>query len=144
MSAAVRSSKPFVRIACRRRRGFGLDTSLPADPALIEAEVLRLLAARAPDALVLRPSERPDRPVPSGHRAVPAFVGGAPDLLLLLPGGKSFCLKIRTQAERLSREQAAFGDLCRQRGIPYAVVRSLAEARAALRGAGVSIGEERS
>ena len=127
----------------RRRRGFGLDTLLPADPGIIEAQVLRLLSDAAPDVLAIRPSAKPDRPAPVGHRAVPPFVPGAPDLLLLLPGGRTACLKIRTQAERLSPEQAAFSDLCRQRRIPFAVVRSLAEARAALIGFGVPIGEAR-
>jgi hypothetical protein len=144
MSAVETRGKPFVQTAFRRRRGFGLETPLPADPALIEAEVLRLLSTRAPEVLAIRPSAKPDRAIPPGHRAVPAFVSGTPDLLLLLPGGKSFCLKIRAQAERLSRDQAAFGDLCRERGIPYVVVRSLAEARAALLRVGVSIEEARS
>lgn len=124
-----------------RRRGFGLDTPLPADPAIIEAQVLRLLAGTRPEILAIRPSTTPDRQRPPGHRTAPAFVAGVPDLLLLLPGGKTACLKIRTQAERLSRDEVAFGDLCRQRAIPFAVVRSLAEARAALARFGVPLGE---
>jgi hypothetical protein len=122
------------------RRRFGLETLLPTDPAIIEAQVLRLLA-RHPEVLAVRPSASPDRPVRAGHRPGPAFVPGAPDLLLLLPGGRTICLKIRTQAERLSRQEAVFGDLCRERGIPFAVVRSVAEARAALARFGIAIGE---
>ncbi|WP_131194723.1 hypothetical protein [Lichenihabitans psoromatis] len=115
-----------------RRRSFGLDTMQPANAATIEAEVLRILAAEAPHVLTIRPSTQPDRARPAGHRAVPAFVGGTPDLLLLFPGGRSLCLKIRTQAERLSHDHVAFGHLCRHRDIPYVVVRSVAEARRAL------------
>jgi hypothetical protein len=115
-----------------QRRRFGLDTTLPADPAVIEAGVLRLIGAIAPDAIAMRPAPRPDRAPPAGHRPVPAFVPGAPDLLLLLPGGRTACLKIRTQAMRLTRDQASFGALCQERGIPFAVVRSVEEARIAL------------
>ena len=127
------------RLAVRARRRFGLDTLLPADPAVIEAGVLRLLASCAPHVLVVRPSAHPDRPSPAGHRPVPTFVSGAPDLLLLLPGGRSACLKIRTQAMRLTRDQAGFASLCQERGIPFAVVRSVAEARDALGRLGITV-----
>ena len=140
MSAASCRIGTVSQATTRRRRGFGLDTLLPADPAVIEAQVLRLLAG-TPDVLAVRPAASPDRARPPGHRPAPAYPKGAPDLLLLLPGGRSACLKIRTQAERASRDEAAFADLCRQRRIPYAVVRSAAEARAALRGFGVAVGE---
>ncbi len=132
MNAAGPTTPRGNRGSAIRRRGFGLDTLLPADPTLVEAGVLRLLSSDAPEVIAIRPANQPDRPPSPGHRAVPSFVAGAPDLLLLLPGGKSACLRIRSQAERLSRDQVAFRDLCGQRGIPYAVVRSLAEARSAL------------
>lgn len=128
MSAVTRLGAERPRI----RRRFGLDTVLAADPAVIEAEVLRLLATLDPAVLAVRPSTHPDRVVSPGHRAAPAFVPGAPDLLLLLPGGRTACLKIRSQAMRLTRDERAFGDLCQQRGIPFAIVRSAAEARTAL------------
>lgn len=121
-----------------RRRRFGLDTLLPADPAVIEADILRLLARIEPDVITVRPSPSPDRARPAGHRPVPSFLPGQPDLLLLMPGGRTACLKIRTQAMRLSREQASFGDLCAQRGIPFVVVRSVAEARDALKRLGLA------
>lgn len=94
--------------------------------------MLRLLAEADPNLVIVRPSQQPDRVPPPGHRPVPALPSGAPDLLLLGPEGRAACLKIKTQADRLSRDQTAFADLCRRRGIPYAVVRSLDEARAAL------------
>lgn len=119
--------------ARHRRARFALDTILPADPALIEAEVLRLLQDRAPAVLAVRPSASPDRPPVPGRRKTPVFPRGAPDLVLLAPGGRTACVKIRTQAARPTRDEAAFEDLCRQQGIPFAVVRSAAEADEALR-----------
>ncbi len=118
--------------AAPRRRRFGLDTVLPADPLVVEAQVLRMLAAADPSLIVVRPSDRPDRVPPDGHRPVPGLPPGAPDLLLLGSQGRTACLKIKTQAARLSRDQAAFADLCRARDVPFAVVRSPGEARAAL------------
>lgn len=118
--------------ARHRRARFALDTVLPADPALIEADVLRLLQDRAPSVLAVRPSASPDRPPVPGRREAPAFPRGAPDLVLLAPGGRTACVKIRTQAARPTRDEAAFEDLCRQQGIPFAVVRSAAEAAEAL------------
>ena len=140
MTAPVKPPAPSVG---RNRRRFGLDTLLPADPAVIEAGVLRLIGDIAPDAIPVRPASQPDRASPVGHRPVPAFVAGAPDLLLLLPGGRSACLKIRTQAMRLTADQASFGALCEERGIPFAVVRSVEEARAALVRLGVAAREGR-
>lgn len=116
----------------RGRRRFALDTVLPADARVIEVRVLRWLAEAAPTLVVVRPSDRPDRAPPPGHRAAPALPPGVPDLLLLGPAGRAACLKIKAQADRLSRDQAAFADLCRQSGIPFAVVRSPEEARGAL------------
>lgn len=125
-------SRPLGSAARQRRTRFALDTALPADPALIEADVLRLLQDRAPAVLAVRPSASPDRPPVPGRRKAPAFPRGAPDLVLLAPGGRTACVKIRTQAARPTREEAAFEDLCRQQGIPFAVVRSVEEAAAAL------------
>lgn len=118
--------------ARRLRTRFALDTVLPADAALIEADVLRLLQDRAPEVLAVRPSAAPDRPAMPGRRAVPTLPRGVPDLVLLAPGGRSACLRIRTQAARPTRDEAGFEDLCRQQGIPFAVVRSAGEAEAAL------------
>ncbi len=135
-----RTSRP-ARVVTSRSRGFGLDSPLPADPAIVEAQILRLLSTAEPDLIVVRPARDPEHARPPGHRAVPAFVAGVPDLLLLGRSGKVACLKIKTQAARLSPDQAAFGDLCRQLGIPFAVVRSLNEARSALARFGLSVGE---
>ena len=124
-----------------RRRGFGLDSPLPADPRIVEAQILRLLRNGSPEVIVVRPSRAPDHAPKAGHRPVPAFLDGTPDLLLLAPGGRVACLKIRTQAIPLSRAEQAFAGLCRQHAIPFAAVRSLAEAHAALARFGMPLGE---
>lgn len=129
-----------IRTAASRKRDFSLDTALPADPAVLEAQVLRLLSEAAPAIIAIRPSDNPERAARDGHRTPPPFVKGVPDLILLLPQGRTACLRIKTQANRLTREQVMFGDLCRQRGIPFAVVRSAPEARDALIRFGVSPG----
>ncbi len=117
----------------RLRTRFALETVLPSDPAILEADVLRVLRAQAPDIITVRPSTSPDRPVVPGHRAVPSLPRGAPDLVLLAPGGRTACLRIRTQAARPSSDERAFQDLCRQQNIPFAIVRSAGEAASALR-----------
>ena len=135
------ATAPSIRAAAGRRRAFSLDTALPADPAVLEAQILRLLSEAAPAIIAIRPSNSPERAPRDGHRTPPPFVKGVPDLILLLPRGRTACLRIKTQADRLSREQVMFGDLCRQRGIPFAVVRSAPEARDALIRFGVAPGE---
>lgn len=67
----------------------------------------------------------------SSHPRV-SLAAGVPDLLLLASGGRVVFVKIKTQAEDLSRAHRAFADLCRQRTIPLLVVRSLPEAKKAL------------
>ena len=116
--------------ANRRRRRFGLDAPLPADPRIVERAVLRHLAERCPAVLVLAVTpvaKEPDEP-----RSGIDLATGLPDLLLLLPAGRLACLKIKTQAQTLTRAQRAFADLCRERAIPFHIVRSLPEARIVL------------
>ena len=72
------------------------------------------------------------RSAASLSRAAPVKRGvERPDLLLLAPGGRSLFLKVKPQAEDLSRAHRAFADLCRGCAVPLLVVRSLAEARQA-------------
>ena len=111
-------------VALRRRR-FGLDTPLPADRAIIERSILRHLRAQRP-AVVAFPLQADRRPSGAGLAGA-----GAPDLLLLAPGGRTVFVRIKLQAETLPRAHRAFADLCRACGVPLVVVRSLAEAQAA-------------
>lgn len=124
-----------------RRRRFGLDAPLPADPHIILRAVLRHIAAERPGAVPIGLTRAPA----SRDRGAPGRVSladGVPDLLLLLPGGRLGFLLIKTQARALSRAERAFADLCRTRAIPVHVVRSLPEARQALDSLGIPTSTE--
>ncbi len=116
-----------------KRRAFGLDAPLPVDRRIVERALLRHLADERPAVLVLTlrgettADCRDAKPGPTTTLAA-----GVPDLMLLAPGGRLVFLTIKTQAETLPRAHRAFADLCRDRGIPVLVVRSLPEARKAL------------
>ena len=126
---AMRSEGEPVAGSAPHRRRFGLDTPLPADPQVIERAVLRVLAERCPSILVVPIKPTPDTGQPNGKVDLAA---GVPDLLLLLPEGRLAWLKLKPQAQRLTRAQNAFADLCRERAIPFHVVRSANEARQVL------------
>ncbi|MCW6507727.1 VRR-NUC domain-containing protein [Lichenifustis flavocetrariae] len=116
--------------AGRSRRKFGLDAPLPADRRIIERALLRHLAECRPEVVVLALRQDTSRPDTAANAPIPVSAG-VPDLLLLAPKGRSLFVKIKTQAEDLSRADRAFADLCQQRGIPLVVVRCLPEARRA-------------
>ncbi|MBE7220367.1 MAG: hypothetical protein INR64_18005 [Caulobacteraceae bacterium] len=99
----------------KRRRGFGLDSPLPADRRVILRAVLRHLAEERPAVVALTLSGS----------------GGTPDLMLLAPKGRSLFVTIKPQAEDLTRAHRTFADLCRAAAVPLVVVRSLPEARQA-------------
>ena len=128
ISAAIRDGDAGASKRAPRRR-FGLDSPLPADPRIVERAVLRHIATCRPTLVVLtlaRVSE-------AGTSRPGLHLGaGVPDLMLLIPGGRVAFLTIKTQARDLTRAERAFADLCRACAIPVHVVRSLAEARAAL------------
>ncbi len=111
----------------RKRRGFGLDSPLPADRRIILRAVLRHLATERPAVVVLGLGAETPVPRTAAGRVNPE----APDLLLLAPGGRSVFVKIKLQAEDLTRDHRAFADLCRSCAVPLVVVRSLPEARQA-------------
>ena len=136
--AIVRNLDEPVKPARHQHRRFGLDAPLPADRQVIERAILRHIREYRRSVVVLglgkQASPQRDR---TAYDAV-QLAAGAPDLLLLMPGGRVAFLTIKTQAQDLSRAQRAFGDVCRERAIPLHVVRSLAEARRALDHLGVS------
>lgn len=123
---ALRNPDDSSNLVARRRR-FGLEAPLPADPHVIERAVLRHLAEHHPAVLALAVTRAATPEKGGPHVDVAA---GVPDLLLLYPGGRLACLKIKTQAQTLSTAQKAFADLCRGQGIPFHIVRSLSEGRA--------------
>lgn len=57
---------------------------------------------------------------------------GVPDLLLLGPDGRLRCIEVKGASGRLSDGQNEFRAFCIARGIPFAVVCSLADALAIL------------
>jgi hypothetical protein len=63
------------------------------------------------------------------------FVTGAPDLVVAWQGGGVF-LEFKAAKGKVSKPQAAMAAACEKAGVAYAVVRSLAEAQAAMRAAG--------
>lgn len=121
--SAVQSESP----AGQGRRRFGLDTPLPADRRVVRRAILRHLAESRAAVVPLSLAG----PTPDGPAARAPIEAGLPDLLLLAPGGRLVFLKIKTQAEELSRAHRAFADLCRERAVPFVVVRSLPEAKRA-------------
>jgi hypothetical protein len=116
------------------RRKFGLDTPLPADPRIVERAILRHIAECRPTfvALALKGECPREAAGLHGEGCRITLEAGVPDLMLMLPGGRLAFLKIKTQAQDLSQAHRAFADLCRERDIPLAVVRSLSEARPVL------------
>ena len=108
----------------RRRRGFGLDSPLPADRRVILRALLRHLAEERPDVVVLG---RGDRLAPPSAATAPDAIG-SPDLLLLAPGGRTVFVTVKPQAAALTRAHRAFAALCRSCAVPLVVVRSLPEA----------------
>ena len=59
-------------------------------------------------------------------------VDGVPDLAFVLPDGRAAFLEVKTRTGRLSPEQRAFRDRCTAVGAPYAIVRSVEEAKRVL------------
>jgi len=57
---------------------------------------------------------------------------GWPDLTIITPMGRVVFLEIKRAGEKLSPSQVAFRDECLSRGIPFACVESVDQAREAL------------
>lgn len=110
----------------RRRRGFGLDSPLPADRRVILRAVLRHLAEDRPAVVVFGLAAAAPPSGPADRQTV-----DGPDLLLLAPAGRSLFVTVKPQAADLGRAHRAFADLCRSCAVPLLVVRSLPEARRA-------------
>ena len=55
------------------------------------------------------------------------MMAGAPDIVLFLPVGRVICFELKSKTGRMSDAQKDFRDLCIACGIPYFVVRTLAE-----------------
>lgn len=60
------------------------------------------------------------------------MLAGAPDLLVIPPGGLACFLEVKSPAGTLSEAQVAFKARCEAAGVPYAVVRSSMQAETQL------------
>jgi hypothetical protein len=59
---------------------------------------------------------------------------GIPDLVFVLPHGKAAFIEVKAGKGRLTEAQEAFRLLCDERGIPWALARSVADVEAILHG----------
>src|SRR5688500_1163857 len=69
------------------------------------------------------------------QRAYPKRMGvkaGVPDICIARPGATAAFLELKSRDGRQTAEQAAFEQLCKANGSPYAVARTIDEAIAAL------------
>jgi hypothetical protein len=62
---------------------------------------------------------------------------GIADLMIIAPGGRAHFLEVKAPTGRMRPEQLQFETWCRTYDVPHAVVRSIDEAVAALRGWGL-------
>jgi hypothetical protein len=68
-------------------------------------------------------------------------LAGVPDLIVLAPVGKAFCLEVKPPGEHLSPEQREIFDTLTATGISCAVVHSIDDARRAFKAWGVETRE---
>jgi hypothetical protein len=64
-------------------------------------------------------------------------LSGVADLIFIGPGGRAYCLEMKTRKGRQQPEQALFEHKVREIGGAYAIARSFDEALAVLRGWGL-------
>lgn len=69
--------------------------------------------------------------IDGSHRKAMGVQPGFPDILIFA-GGQGYCLEVKADKGRLTKYQKMLKDQLERQGIPYAVVRSVDEARAAL------------
>ena len=114
-------------VVIKRRGGFGLADVRVVDPRRTEADILAWIAATLPGVVPLRVAE-------IGPETEPRT------LALVERRGRAVILRVEGRPRRPDRADGPMVARCRAEGIPVAVVRSLAEARAALRRFGLEPG----
>jgi hypothetical protein len=130
--AAVRSMRDLrpAPLIVKRRRTFGLDAPRAQDPRRTERAVLAWLESAIPEIVPLRvacpEAAAGGKPVLSPDREGLAMA-------LLLPRGQVALLQIAGGADRPGPRTLALLRDCHARRVPVAVIRTLDEARAALR-----------
>lgn len=102
---------------------------------LLYLEALRIYAAHAPNGSVLAGDSKA-RAMQSNALKKAGVRPGFPDLILIkrdAEGSRVGFFEIKRPGGKLSPEQEAFSDLCTDWRLPFAVVRSVDDAQAALR-----------
>ena len=115
--------KPRIITILRKRRAFGLDAPRPPDLKRLEADIRDWLEQKVPSGLVLR-------------LAAEDTAEASRTLLILLPGCRVALLCMEAGAPDRSASPQLAAD-CRARGIALALVSSIDDVRAALRGLGI-------
>jgi hypothetical protein len=101
--------------------------------ASIQKSIVRFIKIAAPQCLIFA--------IPNGARrtangyaanAVPGLTPGVADLCLVAPGGKAHFIEVKNAKGRVSEQQNWFLGCCDERDIPYRVVRSIDDVRAAM------------
>lgn len=127
----------------RRRAGMGLDPAFPVDEDTIHIAIKRWLETVLPTAIVLHVPNDGKRSEAAGARLKRlGMLAGWPDLTVMLPAEERvFLLEVKNQSGVLSSDQRACHAMLRARRIPVAVVRSIDDARIAIRGWGIETRE---
>lgn len=127
------------------RRGasrLSLDTAFPTDEATIHRSIRQWLGVVLPEAMVIHiPNEGKRSESEGARQKALGLTPGMPDLMILMPGERTIFLEVKNQSGRLRPEQKAVCAELERMRYPVAVVRSIEEARAALRGFGVETRE---
>jgi len=121
-------SKRQVAVTRNRRGTFGLDRPLSFDKDAARARLTRWLACVLPDACVL-------------HATPDEGAVRVADVTVLLQSGRCIFFDLAPQRGRAPRGMSAFADFCDAARIPYARVRHIEDARAALRRFSIAIRE---
>lgn len=99
----------------------------------IQAAIVSYLRRVAPDIFVYAIPNGGGRSLSEGKKLKAEGVrAGVPDLGLILPDGRAAFLEVKTATGGLSPLQRGFRDWCAARGVPWALVRSIEDAAAAL------------
>ena len=108
----------------------------------IQRSVVAYVRVVAPEVFIFAvPNAAVRRAGGRAGNAVPGLTAGVPDLALILPGARSAFFECKTDKGKLSQAQAAILDRFAKLKIPFAIVRGIDDARAALRAWGVTTKE---
>lgn len=112
---------------------------MTGDESAIQRAIVDYLAAVAPEVFVYAiPNSARRAPGARAGNAVAGLRAGAPDLGLVLPGGRAAFLEVKTATGRLSSAQEACAEAIEAAGGLWMEVRSIDDVRRALAAWGVT------